>query len=62
VTDFFGELARVVGEFVRNVIGVGAHLVSTIVHTTNAVVPGGFPVFVVLCVIGVLVGLATLRR
>ena len=56
------NLFDVIGEFIQHVIDAGAGAVSTVVHTANAIVPGGFPVFVVLCVIAVLVGLATFRR
>jgi hypothetical protein len=62
VSGFVDALGRGIGEFVRNVVDAGAHVVATVVQTSDAIVPGGFPVFVVLCVIAVLVGLATLRR
>lgn len=51
-----------IGEFIRNAVNAGAQLVATIVHAANVIVPGGFPAFVVLCAIAVLVGLATYRR
>ena len=35
---------------------------GSLIHTANAWIPGGFPVFIVLATIAVLVGLATLRR
>jgi hypothetical protein len=51
-----------VGQFIQHVIDAGAGAVASVVHTANSIVPGGFPVFVVMCVIAVLVGLATFRR
>jgi hypothetical protein len=58
VSDFVDAIGRGIG----NAIDAGAHAVAAVVHTANAIVPGGFPIFVVLCVIGILVGLATFRR
>jgi hypothetical protein len=58
VSGFVDAIGRAIG----NAIDAGAHAVATIVHTANSIVPGGFPVFVVLCVIAILVGLATFRR
>jgi hypothetical protein len=56
------SLFDLIGQFIQHVIDAGAGAVSAVVHTANAIVPGGFPVFVVLCVIAILVGLATFRR
>lgn len=51
-----------IGQFIQHVVDAGAGAVGAVVHTANSIVPGGFPVFVVMCVIAVLVGLATFRR
>lgn len=56
------SLFDLIGEFFQRVIDAGVGAVGTLVHTANSIVPGGFPVFVVLCVIAILVGLATFRR
>ena len=59
MSNFVDAIGRAIG----NAVDAGAHVVvATIVHTANSIVPGGFPVFVVLCVIAILVGLATFRR
>ena len=61
-----GDLINNIGSAIRglfeNAVDAVAHVLSTIVHTANAIIPGGFPVFVVLCAIAILVGLATFRR
>jgi hypothetical protein len=58
VSDFVDAIGRGIG----NAVDAGAHAVATVVHTADSIVPGGFAVFVVLCVIAILVGLATFRR
>jgi hypothetical protein len=61
-----GGLINSIGEAISglfdNVVGAVVHVVSTIVHTADGIIPGGFPVFIVLCAIAILVGLATFRR
>lgn len=51
-----------IGHAIGNGVDAVANAIAAVVHTANVYVPGGFPIFVVLCVIGVLVGLATYRR
>jgi hypothetical protein len=62
MTDFFNGIGRSIGGLFDNATGAVAGAFSGLVHTVNGIVPGGFPIFVVLCAIGVLVGLATFRR
>ncbi len=61
-----GDLLNSIGEAIRglfdNVVGAVVHVFTELVHTVNGIIPGGFPVFIVLCAIAVLVGLATFRR
>ncbi len=61
-----GDLINNIGAAIRglfdNAVDALVHVVSVIVHTADGIIPGGFPVFVVLCAIAVLVGLATFRR
>jgi hypothetical protein len=61
-----GGLINSIGEAISglfdNVIAAVSHVFSVLVHTADGIIPGGFPIFIVLCVIAVLVGLATFRR
>jgi hypothetical protein len=61
-----GEYVQTLGGSISNLFGdaiaaIGSTL-SSMLSTIGHVVPGGIPVFVVLCVIAGLVGLATFRR
>jgi phage-related protein len=58
MTDFIDGIGRAISGLTDALAGA----LSGFVHTISAIVPGGFPVFVVLCAIAVLVGLATFRR
>jgi hypothetical protein len=62
MTDFIDGIGRSINGLFQNALDAVAGAFSGLVHTVNGIVPGGFPVFVILCAIGVLVGLATFRR
>jgi hypothetical protein len=51
ISTFFGDAIATIGD-----------TISSLLSTIGRTVPGGIPVFVVLCAIAVMVGLATLRR
>ncbi len=61
-----GEYIQTLGGSISNLFGDAiaaiGNAISGLLSTIGRVVPGGIPVFVVLCAIAVLVGLATLRR
>ena len=62
MTDFIHGIGQTIGQLFTNIGNVISSAISNLVHTADAWIPGGFPVFVVLAVIAILVGLATLRR
>jgi hypothetical protein len=62
MTDFVNGIGSAIGAAVQGVANAATGAVSFVVRTADGIIPGGFPVFVVLCVIGVLVGWASLRR
>ncbi len=62
MTDFINGIGETIGQLVTNIGNVIGNAVSNLVHTADSWIPGGFPVFVVLVVIAILVGLATFRR
>jgi hypothetical protein len=61
-----GDLINSIGGAIRglfdNAVAAVVHVFTVLVHTVDGILPGGFPVFIVLCAIAVLVGLATFRR
>jgi hypothetical protein len=62
MSDFIHGIGQVIGQFFTNMANLITGAIASLVHTADSWIPGGFPVFVVLSVIAVLVGLATLRR
>jgi hypothetical protein len=62
MTNFVDGIGQAIGQLVANIGNAISGVISTVVHTADSWIPGGFPVFVILSVIAVLVGLATLRR
>jgi hypothetical protein len=62
MTDFINGIGESIGGLFQHGVDAVAGAFQGFVHTVSGIVPGGFPVFVVLCTIGVLVGLATFRR
>lgn len=62
MTDFVNGIGNAIGGLAQGVVNAAGGAFSTLVHTVDGIIPGGFPVFVVLCVIGILVGWASLRR
>ena len=62
MTGFAGDIGQSIGNLFQNALDAVTGAFTGLVHTVDQFVPGGFPIFVVLCTIGVLVALATLRR
>lgn len=62
MASFVNDIGQSIGNLFQNAIGAVGAAFTGLVHTVDQWIPGGFPIFVVLCTIGVLVGLATLRR
>jgi hypothetical protein len=60
--DLISSIGGAISGVFDNAVAAVVHVFSVIVHTADGIIPGGFPVFIVLCTIGVLVGLATFRR
>jgi hypothetical protein len=60
--DFVGAIGQAIGSAVQTAINAVGAAFSNVVHTADAWIPGGFPIFVVLGVIGILVGLAAWKR
>jgi membrane protease YdiL (CAAX protease family) len=62
MTDFVNGIGNAIGGAVQGVANAATGAFFALVHTIDGIVPGGFPVFVVLGVIGILVGWASLKR
>jgi hypothetical protein len=62
MTDFISGIGDAIGQAFAAIGDAIGNVISSIVRTADQWVPGGFAVFVVLVVIAILVGLATLRR
>jgi len=62
MSDFVNGMGQAIGQLFANIGNAISGAISNLVHTADSWIPGGFPVFVILSVIAVLVGLATLRR
>jgi hypothetical protein len=62
MTDFINGIGTAIGSLVQSVVNAATGAFFGLVHMVDAIVPGGFAVFVVLCVIGALVGWASLKR
>lgn len=60
--DLIGSIGGAIRGLFDSVVAAVVHVFTELVHTVNGIIPGGFPVFIVLCAIAVLVGLATFRR
>jgi hypothetical protein len=60
--EFVNGIGQSIGGVFENAMGAVSAAFGSLIHTANAWIPGGFPVFIVLATIAVLVGLATLRR
>ncbi len=60
--DFISGIGHGISSIVAKSLASIGHVLENLVHTANQVVPGGFPVVVVLVVIALLVGWASLRR
>jgi hypothetical protein len=61
-----GDSIQTLGASISNLLGDAlaaiGNTLSSLLATIGRIVPGGIPVFVVLCAIAILVGLATFRR
>jgi hypothetical protein len=53
-----GSISNLFGDAIQTIVNTFSSMLSTI----GRIVPGGIPVFIVLCVIAVLVGFVTFRR
>jgi hypothetical protein len=62
MTDFVNGIGSTIGDLAQGVVNAASGAFTSLVRSVDGIVPGGFPVFVVLCVIGILVGWASLRR
>ena len=60
--DFAGDIGQAIGGLFQNAVNAVGSAIGGVVHTADAWIPGGFPVAVVLSVIGILVLLASWRR
>lgn len=62
MVEYFGTLGQDITTLLGNTVGRIIDIFAGILDTLARTVPGGLPVVVVLATIGVLVGLAALRR
>ena len=62
VGDFIAAIGQGISGLVGNAVAAIGNVLGNLVYTIGRIVPGGFPIFVVLLVIAVLVGWSTLRR
>ena len=60
--DFAGGIGQAIGGLFENAVNAVSSAIAGVVHTADAWIPGGFPIAVVLGVIGILVLLAAWRR